>query len=226
MTSPVDSSSGLRKRTNQEWIYSLTGQLGIAEQYQAHVQFAHFLHKVAYTDLLKRREQIPSLRLLVAEELAALAQDFVQDILLKLTQNCFARLYQYRGEGSFVAWATQIVHRHIISELRKQRWRKQELLSDERWLVECSDSQNEPEALLQRNDVEQALSDALAQLPERQRIAFVRRVIDNERSEQVAAELQTSIGAVNVLVSRARQRVQQDLILQGLRPSVFKESTA
>ncbi|MEZ4709228.1 MAG: sigma-70 family RNA polymerase sigma factor [Caldilineaceae bacterium] len=207
-------------RTNRQWVDELVGRLGAAKQQQAHADLANYLYIVAYNDLKKQGPDIAMLHNLADQELAAHAQDFVQDVLEKLAQDNFARIHQFRGEGNFTSWAAQIMHRQIIAELRKMCWRRQELLSAEQPIEETYIEQGpsnayEPEEALLQTDLHEALEVCIAKLPERYRIAFVRRMIDHERAERVAIELKTTANAVNLMLFRARRQLQENLLLLG-----------
>lgn len=224
MSCPQSKTHKLKNRTNQQWVDELVGRLGVVKQRQAHEDLANYLYIVAYNDLKKQASTTAMLCNLAEVELAAHAQDFVQDVLEKLARENFARIHQFRGEGNFTSWAAQIMHRQIIAELRKACWRRQELPPEEQTLEEVflpngHANMNEPEAALNQSYAREALEASLAQLPERYRIALVRRLIDNERAERVAAELKTTVNAVNLLLYRARRQMQENLVHFGLAPT-------
>lgn len=223
MNFPQTQNNKTHIRNNQQWVDELIGRRGIDIQQRAFVDLANYLYVIAYNDLKKQSPHVAMMRNLANEELATHAQDFVQDVLAKLAQEKYSRIHQFRGEGNFTSWAAQIVHRQIISELRKMCWRRQELLPTVQPVedVQAGYTQSntyEPEAALLQTCNREALETCIAQLPERYRIAFVRRLIDNEGAERVAIELNTTANAVNLMLFRARRQLRENLLRFGLSP--------
>src|SRR5262245_22609531 len=90
---------------NTAWVATLSGQLGVEQQYRSFTALGNYLFVVGYKRLVMRQTDVALLASFADEELAALAEEFVQDFLIRLTINHHARLKSYRGIGSFQKWA-------------------------------------------------------------------------------------------------------------------------
>src|SRR5262245_55981058 len=106
-------------RSNRQWIDDLSGQQGATPQQQAHLDLANYLYIVGYNYLVRRQGDVNGLAESPGEELAALAQDCVQDILEKIAVANFALLARYHGKGSFTSWVAIILRNHIAGLLRR-----------------------------------------------------------------------------------------------------------
>jgi RNA polymerase sigma factor (sigma-70 family) len=73
-----------------------------------------------------------------------------------------------------------------------------------------------PEAATERNEQAEALRGALAELPERYRIAIILRHISGLAFEEVAAELRCPIGTAKTIVRRGLERMRSRLAGAGL----------
>ena len=120
---------------------------------------------VAYNYLRQRQQQqdLPFLSSYAPEDLAALAEDFVQETLLKLRENDYARLAQFTGAGSFTSWAARVLLNLAASTLRHAAWHRQEreLAEDPR------QSTITPEGVVQLHQIEAILHHCLDQLDQR-----------------------------------------------------------
>ena len=110
------------QRNNQAWVEELRGDCGSERQSDAHRELANYLYVVAYNYLRLRQADLRALADFAPEEVAALAQDFVQETLEKLARNEFALLASFSGAGKFTSWAAQIVRNQAAMELRKSYW--------------------------------------------------------------------------------------------------------
>lgn len=85
----------MTQRSNQDWVQELCGDRGDDAQRLAHQDLARYLYVEAYNYLRLRQADLYRLADFAAEELAALAQDFVQETLEKLARDDFALLGRY-----------------------------------------------------------------------------------------------------------------------------------
>lgn len=115
-------------RTNQEWLNELSGANGKEIQDYALLDLANYLHAVTYNHLIQRKKSNKKLSIYPVEEIANIAEDFVQRFFEKLVRNDFELLTKYHGTGAFIAWAAQLLKNMISSEMRKIRWHREEIL--------------------------------------------------------------------------------------------------
>lgn len=219
-------------RSSADWLRDLRGAGGHAAQRQAHEDLARYLYVVAYNYLRLRQADLGALAELAAEDLAALAQDFVQDTLEKLARDDFQLLNRYRGDGRFTSWAAQIVRNQAAMELRKAYWARRETLPE-------SDAGGEddtdvltrraqklppgadPEQSAARAHVASLLQSCLERLPERNRLAITHCIAEDVRADEVAATLQTTANAVYLLITRGKRQLKECLQRAGISGDVL-----
>jgi RNA polymerase sigma factor (sigma-70 family) len=212
------------KRTNDEWVAALRGDLGYRAQEEAYGDLADYLYVVAHNYLRSHKADIPRLRCKSNDQLAALAEDFTQNTLMRLA---LEQLYnRYRGEGRFLSYMAAVVLNEVRQELRGKKWQIYEevLLPPElKYEPESGDRLPpfEPEAFpdstpetwqLQR-EVWETIQQCVEQLPERWRRAFVWNVFEGLSATKVKDRLNApSEQAVYNLINRARRRLKACLI--------------
>lgn len=198
--------SSASSRTDAGWISELRGEDGRHRQEAAHRDLANYLYVVAYNYLRQRQQQqdLPFLSSYAPEDLAALAEDFVQETLLKLRENDYARLAQFTGAGTFTGWAARILINLAASELRHAAWHRQERELEE----DPRQSTLTPERVVQLHQIEAILHHCLEQLDQRRRFAFEQCVAEDRRAKEVADLLNTTENGVNQLVFRARKQLR------------------
>jgi RNA polymerase sigma factor (sigma-70 family) len=211
--------SSASSRTDPEWITELRGEAGHNRQEAAHHDLANYLYVVAYNYLRQRQQQqdLPFLSSYAPEDLAALAEDFVQETLLKLRENDYARLAQFTGTGNFSGWVARVLTNLAASELRHAAWHRQEreLAEDPR------QSTLTPEAIVQLDQIEAILQHCLAQLDQRRRVAFEQCVAEDRRAKEVAELLETTENGVNQLVFRARKQLRECMEKHDIGPDTL-----
>ena len=156
------------------------------------------------------------------EEIRQMAQDFVQEALLKVLDN----LDTFRGESQFTTWASKIATRVAISELRRARWRNYSLdhltLDGESMpsitdLALTPEGAPHPENYAERQQVLEAINHALNHiLTERQRVAITSYMLDGVNVEEIARQMDTNRNALYKLVHDARVKLKRYLEEQGL----------
>jgi len=224
------------QRSNQDWLDELRGDRGEAQQRLAYEDLSNYLYVVAYNYLRMRQGQAnpAALAAFALEELAALAQDFVQETLEKLARDKHALLAQFAGRGRFTSWAAQIVRREAGQELRKAYWSRRESLPEEEPLeretaewsptfefaVPSGDA--DPENMVIRQEAAETLQVCLESLPRRWALAFWGCEAEEHSAKFVAAALGTTANAVYMLVYRARRELRKCLREAGLDRDILE----
>lgn len=217
------------QRSNTDWIRGLSGAEGADAQRLAHEDLANYLYVVAYNYLRLRQDSLSSLTAFAPEELAALAQDFVQETLEKLARNHFALLGQFRRDGRFTSWAAQIIRNQAAMELRRPYWtRRLELPRDQENGDRLAAPQahaapkTDPEQAAQRAQVTSIVEACLAHLPARCRLAIVGCIAEESRADSVAQTLNTTANAVYLLIARGKRQLRECLQRAGLTREVLR----
>lgn len=208
------------KRSNGQWVRELRGETGAEAQHGAHHALAGYLYMVVFNYLRARQGQVAALACFGAEEVAALAQDFVQDTLERLARDRFALLQQYREEGSFTGWAAQIARSVAAQELRKAYWQRRAPLGDGspddsegRFTPELPDlaRDRDPAGSAQLDQARRLLADCLLGLSERYRAVAYNCLAEGVAADVVARHLDTTPNAIYLIIQRAKRQLRQCL---------------
>lgn len=130
------------------------------------------------------------------------AEDVVQEAMLRLWRA--APAWEDRG-ASVATWLYRVASNLCLDRLRRRRDRPLEAAG------EPEDPALPAEGLLQDQARSAALREAMAALPERQRLATVLRHFDGLSNPEIAAVLETSVEAVESLLARARRDMAAQL---------------
>lgn len=139
--------------------------------------------------------------------------------VMDLTQETFIKAYRaierFRGDSAFYTWLYRIAVNTAKNYLESRSRRHQgsadsaeaENYDDGRRLRDIAS----PERLLQREQLQNELSNAIAALPEELRSAFLLREYDGLSYEDIARILECPIGTVRSRIFRARDAVDRRL---------------
>jgi RNA polymerase sigma-70 factor, ECF subfamily len=138
------------------------------------------------------------------------AEDIAQQVFLRIWRNA----KRYRPEAKFTTYLFTITRNLVFNESRR-RSRKKEVSSDEReensnLLVEANPDR-QPDAELLQAELQRKVDEAIASLPESQRMAVVLRRYEQLSYEEIAAVLELSVSAVKSLLFRARTALREAL---------------
>jgi RNA polymerase sigma-70 factor (ECF subfamily) len=147
------------------------------------------------------------------------ARDLAQEALLKAVRT----IDTFRGEALFSTWLYRIIYTTWLDS-RKQRtrwaavftpwrWARQKGDADKEILEEPPDSdvQNNPLQALQGKQLDSDLRTALQTLPDKQRIVFQFKVLNDMSIKEIAHILNCAEGTVKSHLFRATQHLQKAL---------------
>lgn len=136
------------------------------------------------------------------------AQDAFQDGMI----SAFRSIDRFEGQSRLATWLHRIVVNAALMRLRSARRRREESVEDllpsytsgghlreypERWDAPA-------DALLQREEVREAVRDAIEKLPDKYRIPLLLRDIEELSTDEVARTLEITPNAVKIRIHRAR----------------------
>lgn len=139
--------------------------------------------------------------------------------VMDLAQEAFIKAYRaidrFRGDSAFYTWLYRIAVNTAKNYLESRSRRPQgsadsaeaENFDDGRRLRDIAS----PERLLQRDQLQKELNNAIANLPEELRSAFLLREYDGLSYEDIARILECPIGTVRSRIFRARDAVDRHL---------------
>lgn len=139
--------------------------------------------------------------------------------VMDLTQEAFVKAFRaldrFRGDSAFYTWLYRIAV-NTAKNFLESRGRRPQGSADVTEAENFDDGSRlrdvaSPERLLQREELQKALSEAIAQLPEELRSAFLLREYDGLSYEDIARILECPIGTVRSRIFRARDSVDRHL---------------
>jgi len=136
---------------------------------------------------------------------------------LELSQEAFARAYQYRGtlnaQGKFFPWFYQILRNLCFSHLRKRQHRQADSLDgDTENPIEVRAQDGfDPQVLAEQNETTSRLWRAIGQLDEKHREVIILRHFQNLSYDDMAQLLFCNKGTITSRLYYARQRLREIL---------------
>jgi RNA polymerase sigma-70 factor (ECF subfamily) len=139
----------------------------------------------------------------------AVAEELAQDIFIRVHDAASS----YRAQAKFTTWLYRIATNVCLNEIRRPLFRASHESLDrgqgdnpDPRPMELADKRSVgPDILLERRAVSRALKQALAQLPEKQRLAFILNKYQELSYAEVAEVLRISEKAVKSLIHRAKE---------------------
>lgn len=141
---------------------------------------------------------------------ASESEDIAQQVFLRIWKNA----KRYRPDAKFTTYLFTITRNLVFNETRRKS-RKKEVSSDEReensnLTVEASPDR-QPDSELLQAELQRKVDEAIASLPEAQRMAVVLRRYEQLSYEEIATVLELSVSAVKSLLFRARTSLRESL---------------
>jgi len=171
-------------------------------------------------DLLVLRHQSKVLQLVSRFVGEADAPDVAQDAFIK----AYRALPNFKGQSAFYTWLYRIAINTAKNQLvsRKRRPQGQDIDVQDAELYGHTEQMSDidtPESQLLTSEIQQAVADAIAQLPDDLRQAITLRELEGLSYEEIAEAMDCPIGTVRSRIFRARAVV--DEVLEPLidRPS-------
>ncbi|MBN2244096.1 MAG: RNA polymerase sigma factor [Acidobacteria bacterium] len=145
-----------------------------------------------------------------------MAEELAQEIFIKVYENAAG----YRVQARFTSWLYRIATNVCLNEIRKPRFRAPHRSLDapprdgggenEERTLEIGTAAG-PDAILERKDLARIIKQALGQIPEKQRVAFILNKYQELSYSEVAAVLDCSEKAVKSLIHRAKEALAERL---------------
>lgn len=162
----------------------------------------------AFRDLIERHQNavIGTVAKMLGN--ASESEDIAQQVFLRIWRNA----KRYRPDAKFTTYLYTITRNLVYNESRR-RSRKKEVSSDEREEnsnrhVEANPDRR-PDAEVLHAELQLAVDNAIAALPESQRMAVVLRRYEQLSYEEIAEVMKLSVSAVKSLLFRARTSLRE-----------------
>lgn len=132
------------------------------------------------------------------------ADDILQNVYLKVWNN----VANFREDSSLFTWLFRIATNESLSHLQKQKRYSISSINDtSNYLVENL----ETDVYFEGDKLEKKLQEALAQLPNKQRIVFNMKYFDEMKYEEMSKILNTSVGALKASYHFAVKKIEDYL---------------
>ena len=135
----------------------------------------------------------------------------VEDIAQQVFIRVWKSAARYRPRAKFTTWLLKITRNLVFNELRRTKRRAQRPLQPDPEGEEIAlpdEVTAAPDASLLENELQRAIEEAIAQLPETQRMALILRRYEELSYEDIAEVLDLSVPAVKSLLFRARTELR------------------
>ncbi len=132
---------------------------------------------------------------------AADAEDVAQEAMLRV----WVHAPRWQPLALFRTWLTRVVVNLCLDRKRRAPWVELEAAGD---IVDPAPDAGEQ---AERGERERMVADAIAKLPDRQRVAIVLTYNEGMSNGQVAEALGTSVSAVETLLVRGKQNLRRAL---------------
>lgn len=130
------------------------------------------------------------------------ADDLLQNTFMK----AWSSIDSFRGEARLGTWLYKIAVNESLTFLEKERKRLNVSIDDEaRPLIEAI----EADPFTDGDEIKKQLREAIATLPEKQRLVFNMRYYDEMKYEEMSRILGTSVGALKASYHLAVKKIEQ-----------------
>lgn len=138
------------------------------------------------------------------------AEDIAQQVFVRLWKSA----PRYTPTAKFTTYLFTIARNLVFNETRKRQRRKTHSLEEQEddWHQQISEpEESRPDAQLLQGELKAAVDEAIAALPEKQRLAVVLRRYEQMPYEEIAEVLELSVSAVKSQLFRARTTLRESL---------------
>jgi RNA polymerase sigma-70 factor (ECF subfamily) len=209
----LEQSTIVTDRTNDEWLQALSSPGGSRDE--ALIDLRSILFDGLQRGLLGHVNTS-------APEFHTLAEDFVQDSLLKILDN----LKSFAGRSKFTTWAHKITIHVALTELRRKRWQDSSLdqLTENKegdyTPSYTADPDPTPEVIAARMEMLARVNRIVEEdLTDKQRQVMQLSVIQGQPAASVAKTMDMKPNAVYKLLHDARLKIKTRLNEEGLSPA-------
>lgn len=143
------------------------------------------------------------------------SQDITQEVLLTI----FRKIHTFQGRSAFSSWLYRITLNAVYMRLRSKK--KQKTFSIEETLPQFNgagysqekiqDWSQNTESLLFSNEMKEVIQKAVDLLPEKEKVVFILRDVEELSTEKVSAVLDLTVPAVKSRLHRARLFLRKKL---------------
>jgi len=138
----------------------------------------------------------------------------VEDIAQQVFMRVWKSAPRYTPRAKFTTWLLKITRNLVFNELRRTKRRAQVPIQPDPEAEEIAlkdETSPAPDVTLLEHELQQAIEDAITQLPDTQRMALVLRRYEQLSYEDIAEILDLTVPAVKSVLFRARTELRERL---------------
>lgn len=137
------------------------------------------------------------------------SHDDTDDLLQNTFMKAWANIDYFRGDAKLSTWLYRIAVNESITFLNKERAKRNLTVDDEdTFLVESLPA----DEWFDGDEWQSLLQQAIARLPEKQRLVFTMRYFDEMKYEEMSEILGTTVGALKASYHHAAKKVEEFLL--------------
>ena len=129
------------------------------------------------------------------------ANDVVQNTFIKVYRN----IHNFKGNAKLYTWLYRIATNEAISFLEQKNKKRLASLDEEGSII---GQQLRADTYFDGDEVQIRLQQAIAQLPEKQRMVFNLRYFEEMSYEEMSGVLETSVGALKASYHHAAKKIE------------------
>jgi RNA polymerase sigma-70 factor, ECF subfamily len=157
----------------------------------------------AFTELMRRYQRRVYW---VARRIVGTHED-ADDIAQETFVKAYTALGDFRGESSFFTWLYRIAVNLSLNAVRKRQLVN--YLRENDIINRIFPGSDDPSREVEFKETESRLQEAIASLPEKQRVVFVMRYFDEMSYDEISEVTKTSVGGLKANYFHALRKVQE-----------------
>ena len=130
----------------------------------------------------------------------------VEDAMQSAYINAWLHLAQFRGDSSFGTWLTRIMLNQCLEQQRKNRLIKTTIVQSDNAM-----NTRTPGSELANKELSSLLENAMSRLPEKYRLVFVLREVEDLSVKETSEVLDIGVSNVKTRLNRAKSMLRDDL---------------
>lgn len=133
------------------------------------------------------------------------SHDDANDILQNSFVKAWSNIANFRGDAKLSTWLFKIAINESLNFLSRERKRLNQVEgADDEFLID----RLEADPYFDGDELQRALQEAIARLPEKQRLVFNMRYFDEMKYEEISDILGTSVGALKASYHHAVKKIE------------------
>ncbi|MGJ8675909.1 MAG: RNA polymerase sigma factor [Akkermansiaceae bacterium] len=166
--------------------------------------------EAAFEELVKRHQSIVVATVSKMLGNSSDAEDIAQQVFIRLWKSA----PRYKVKAKFTTYMFTIMRNLVFNESRRRSRKKESSINEreDEFHLQTEDSNTKsPDNQVLQEELQAAVDNAIAELPEKQRLAVILRRYENMPYEEIADVLELSVSAVKSQLFRARAVLRESL---------------